>query len=51
VTRCCASLLEAAAAYDRLAKTAEAMAAVGGRLTGTDDGMLHVRYVSFAGCA
>lgn len=46
-----ATLLEAAAAYDRLAKAAEAMAAVGGRLIGTDDGMLHVRYVSFAGCA
>ncbi|MGY5889410.1 hypothetical protein ACJTOJ_16940 [Geodermatophilus arenarius] len=39
-----ATLPDAAAAYERLAKAAEAMAAAGGRLTETDDGLLHVRY-------
>ncbi|SDD16233.1 hypothetical protein SAMN05660690_3613 [Geodermatophilus telluris] len=34
----------AAAAYERLAHAAEAMAAVGGRLAEVDDGLLHVRY-------
>ena len=38
------SLLQAAAAYERLARAAEAMAAAGGRLAGTDDGFLHIRY-------
>ncbi|MGY1730578.1 hypothetical protein ACI798_03585 [Geodermatophilus sp. SYSU D01045] len=39
-----ATLLDAAAAYERLARAAEAMAAAGGRLAETDDGLLHVRY-------
>ncbi|PWW24856.1 hypothetical protein JD79_04047 [Geodermatophilus normandii] len=39
-----ATLPDAAAAYERLARAAEAMAAAGGRLTDTDDGLLHVRY-------
>jgi hypothetical protein len=39
-----ASLLQAAAAYERLAGTADEMAAVGGRLVGADDGFLHVGY-------
>jgi hypothetical protein len=39
-----ASLPDAAVAYERLARAAEAMAAAGGRLTDTDDGLLQVRY-------
>ncbi len=39
-----ASLADAAAAYERLARVAAAMAAAGGRLTESDDGLLHVRY-------
>lgn len=39
-----ASLAQAAAAYLRLAGAAERMAAGGGRLAGTEDGFLHVRY-------
>ncbi|MGY1728796.1 hypothetical protein ACI79J_17660 [Geodermatophilus sp. SYSU D01062] len=39
-----ATLPDAAAAYERLARAAGAMAAAGGRLTETDDGLLHVRY-------
>lgn len=39
-----ATLPDAAAAYERLARAAEAMAAAGGRLTDSDDGLLHVRY-------
>ena len=35
---------DAAAAYERLARAAAAMAALGGRLTDSDDGLLHVRY-------
>ena len=38
------TLLQAAAAYDALAETVQAMAAVGGRLVSTDDGFLHVAY-------
>lgn len=39
-----ANLLQAAAAYDALAETVQAMAAVGGWLVSTDDGFLHVAY-------
>ncbi len=39
-----ATLLQAAAAYERLARAADAMSAVGGRLVGADDGLLHVDY-------
>lgn len=39
-----ATLADAAAAYERLAGAAAAMAAAGGRLTESDDGLLHVRY-------
>ncbi|SNS09284.1 hypothetical protein SAMN04488107_1320 [Geodermatophilus saharensis] len=38
------TLADAAAAYERLARAAEAMAAAGGRLTESDDGLLVVRY-------
>jgi hypothetical protein len=38
------TLLEAAAAYERLARAADAMAAAGGRLVSADDGFLHVDY-------
>lgn len=38
------SLLQAAAAYQRLARAADAMATAGGRLIGADDGLLHVAY-------
>ncbi|MBM7804945.1 hypothetical protein JOD57_000782 [Geodermatophilus bullaregiensis] len=38
------TLPDAAAAYERLARAAEAVAAAGGRLTGVDDGLLHVGY-------
>lgn len=38
------TLLQAAAAYERLARTAEEMAAVGGRLVSADDGLLQVSY-------
>ncbi len=38
------TLADAAAAYERLACAAEAMAAAGGRLTDSDDGLLQVRY-------
>ncbi|WP_340296211.1 hypothetical protein, partial [Aquipuribacter hungaricus] len=38
------SLGQAAAAYQRLAAAAGAMAAAGGRLVGTEDGLLHVGY-------
>ena len=38
------TLLQAAAAYERLARAADAMAAAGGRLIGADDGLLHVAY-------
>ncbi len=37
-------LLQAAAAYERLARAADAMAAAGGRLIGADDGLLHIVY-------
>jgi hypothetical protein len=39
-----ATLLEAAAAYERLAATADAMATAGGRLAGADDGLVYVDY-------
>jgi hypothetical protein len=39
-----ASLAEAAAAYERLARAIEAMAAAGGRWAGCDDGVVHVDY-------
>ncbi|SFO26546.1 hypothetical protein SAMN05660359_02361 [Geodermatophilus obscurus] len=39
-----ATLADAAAAYERLAGAAATMAAAGGRLTDSDDGLLHVRY-------
>ncbi len=39
-----ATLADAAAAYERLARAAAAMAAAGGRLTESDDGLLHVQY-------
>ena len=39
-----ATLLEGAAAYERLAWAADAMAAAGGRLVGVDDGLLHIGY-------
>ena len=38
------TLLQAAAAYERLARAADAMASAGGRLVGADDGFLHVGY-------
>ncbi|MGY1695424.1 hypothetical protein ACI780_10965 [Geodermatophilus sp. SYSU D00814] len=38
------TLADAAAAYERLARVAGAMAAAGGRLTDSDDGLLVVRY-------
>lgn len=38
------TLLQAAAAYIRLAEAADAMAAAGGRLTDADEGFLHVDY-------
>ncbi len=38
------TLFQAAAAYERLAHAAEAMAAAGGWLIGADDGLLHVAY-------
>ena len=41
-------LLQAAAAYEALARTAEAMAAAGGRLSEADDGFVQVRYGSAA---
>ena len=41
-----ATLLQAATAYDRLAWTADAMAAAGGRLVGADDGLVHIDYRS-----
>ncbi len=37
-------LLDAAAAYERLAWVAELMTAAGGRLSSVDDGLLHVSY-------
>ena len=42
------TLLKAAAAYERLARTAEEMAAVGGLLVSADDGLLHVSYTPTA---
>ena len=39
-----ATLADAAAAYERLAGAAAVMAAAGGRLTDSDDGLLYVRY-------
>ncbi len=39
-----ATLLEATAAYLRLARAADAMAAAGGRLVHVDDGRLHISY-------
>jgi len=39
-----ATLPQAASAYRRLADAAEWMAAAGGRLSGTDDGLLQVTY-------
>ncbi len=39
-----ATLADAAAAYERLARAATAMAAAGGRLAESDDGLLYVRY-------
>ena len=41
-------LLQAAAAYRALARTADAMAAAGGRLSEADDGFVQVRYGSTA---
>ena len=41
-------LLQAAAAYEALARTADAMAAAGGRLSEADDGFVQVRYGSTA---
>lgn len=41
-----ATLLQAAAAYGRLASAAQAMTRAGGRLVGADDGLLHVGYPS-----
>lgn len=38
------TLLQAATAYDALARTVQAMASVGGWLASTDDGFLHVGY-------
>lgn len=38
------TLLQAAAAYERLAGAADAMTAAGGRLAGADDGFLHISY-------
>ncbi len=38
------TLLQAAAAYERLACAADAMAAAGGLLVGADDGLLHIAY-------
>ncbi len=38
------TLPQAAAAYERLARAADAMATAGGRLIGADDGLLHVAY-------
>jgi hypothetical protein len=39
-----ATLLGAAAAYERLAREAKAMTTAGGRLVGVDNGLLEVRY-------
>lgn len=39
-----ATLRSAAAAYERLARGADAMADAGGRLVGVDDGLLHLAY-------
>lgn len=39
-----ATLLQAAAAYERLARAADAMVAAGGRLVGADDGLLDIAY-------
>lgn len=39
-----ATLVQAAAAYERLARQVEAVAATSGRLIGVDDGLLHVAY-------
>ncbi|MGX5654904.1 hypothetical protein ACWKWC_09055 [Geodermatophilus nigrescens] len=39
-----ATLVDAAAAYERLARVAAAMVAAGGRLADSDDGLLTVRY-------
>jgi hypothetical protein len=39
-----ATLVDAAAAYERLAREAEAMTTAGGRLAGVDNGMVEVRY-------
>jgi hypothetical protein len=39
-----ATLADAAAAYERLAREAEAMAAAGGRLVGVDGGLVEVGY-------
>lgn len=38
------TLLAAAAAYERLARAADAMVAAGGRLASVDDGRLHISY-------
>lgn len=38
------SLLQAAVAYERLARAADAMAAAGGWLVSADDGLLHIDY-------
>lgn len=42
------TLLQAAAAYERLAGAADAMASAGDRLIGADDGLLHISYNSMA---
>lgn len=42
------TLLQAAAAYERLARTTAEMTAAGGRLVIADDGLLHVSYVATA---
>lgn len=39
-----AALLQAAAAYERLARAMDAMGAAGGRLVGSDDGLLQIVY-------
>jgi hypothetical protein len=43
-----ATLLQAAAAYERLGRAADAMAALGGRLVDVDDGILQVSYGRWA---
>jgi hypothetical protein len=42
------TLLQVASAYERVARTAEEMAAAGALLVSADDGFLHVAYPSLA---